>query len=571
MKNFTLASLVLTLLITFSYNGHGQEKDVWIETFDSEHSNNYSSDPIDINERVWTRKDAGNFSYANSSMGSYAFTINDDKPGAFIASPSLNTLGTVSFKYAYKNGSSSNVFVLQKSIDGGTNFTPIDTHELGIGANESYIDYSFNVEDDAASVIIKILSDDQNAHLFIEDFEVTDFSGGGSTVEAPTFAPPAGTYTTAQDIVMTTTTSGASIYYTTDGSTPTTGSTLYSIPVNISINTLLKALASDGTTESSVTTAAYVFPITVADIATLRTKPTDGTLFILTGEAILTFQQNYRGQKYIEDATAGILIDDNSGHISTTYSIGDGITGIIGTLGEYQGMLQFKPVFDPGAATSTGNTITPTVVSATEFVNNFETYEGMLVRVNGLTFEEGETKGDFANGTIYNTVDVGGNTLEFRTSFYNVDYIGEAIPTNAQDIVGIANQKTGGYLTARFAADFSPAGIVEDPTFTPPAGTYATAQDVVIASTTPGAEIFYSLDGSNPTDASTPYTGPISVTTNTTIKAIAYKTGWVESNVVSAEYIISATPPAVPLGSTGIIIAGLLLAAVFVVRKGKLF
>jgi len=570
MKKFTLATLVLTLLLAFSYNGQSQEKDAWIETFDSEHSNGYSSTPIDINERVWTRKDAGNFSYANTTMGSYAFTINDDKSEAFIASPSLNTIGTVSFKYAYKNGSSSNVFVLQKSVDGGASFTTLDTHELGIGANVSYVDYSFDVEDNSASVIIKILSDDQNAHLFIEDFEVTDFSGG-ITVEAPTFAPPAGTYTTAQDIVMTSATSGASVYYTTDGSTPTTGSTLYGGPVTISTNTLLKALASDGTDESSVTTAAYVFPITVADIATLRTKPTDGSLYILTGEAILTFQQSYRSQKYIQDATAGILIDDNPGAISTTYSIGDGITGIIGALGAYQGMLQFKPVFDPGAASSTGNTITPILLTATEFVSNFEDYEGMLVRINGLTFEDGASKGDFANGTVYNTVDAGSNVLEFRTSFFNVDYIGSPIPTDAQNIIGIANQKTGSYLTARFAADFATLLVVEAPVFTPPAGTYATAQDIVITSATAGAEIFYSLDGSNPTDASTPYTGAINVANNTTIKAIAYKTGMTESNIVSAEYIISAAPPAAPLGSTGIMIAGLLLAAVIVIRKGKLF
>ena len=103
MKKFTLATLILTLLLAFSYNGQSQEKDAWIETFDSEHSNGYKSTPIDINERVWTRKDAGNFSYANTTMGSYAFTINDDKSEAFIASPSLNTIGTVMSNFILEN------------------------------------------------------------------------------------------------------------------------------------------------------------------------------------------------------------------------------------------------------------------------------------------------------------------------------------------------------------------------------------------------------------------------------------------------------------------------------------
>ena len=48
---------------------------------------------------------------------------------------------------------------------------------------------------------------------------------------APTFSPAAGTYTSAQTVTISTTTSGASIRYTTDGSTPSeTAGTLYSAP-----------------------------------------------------------------------------------------------------------------------------------------------------------------------------------------------------------------------------------------------------------------------------------------------------------------------------------------------------
>ncbi|OYT16206.1 MAG: hypothetical protein B7C24_08960 [Bacteroidetes bacterium 4572_77] len=175
MKKFTLASLVLTLFFAFSLSGHSQDKDAWIETFDSQTSNSYGTGTITIDGRDWTRQGAGNFSYANTKMGSPAFTINDNTPGAFIASPSLSTLGTVSFKYAYTNGSSSNMFIVQKSTDGGTIFTDLDTHTLGEGSNETYVNYSFDVNDNSASVIIKITNDDQDAHIFIEDFTVTNF------------------------------------------------------------------------------------------------------------------------------------------------------------------------------------------------------------------------------------------------------------------------------------------------------------------------------------------------------------------------------------------------------------
>ena len=54
-------------------------------------------------------------------------------------------------------------------------------------------------------------------------------------VAAPTFSPAAGTYTSAQTVTISTTTSGASIRYTTDGSTPSeTAGTLYSGPITVS-------------------------------------------------------------------------------------------------------------------------------------------------------------------------------------------------------------------------------------------------------------------------------------------------------------------------------------------------
>ena len=155
--------------------------DTWTETFDDIATGSYLTGDVVISSRTWTAKDAGNFSYANTNMGSYAFTINDDKAGAYITTPVLNTIGTVSFKYAYLNGNDTNVFVLQKSYD-NTNFVDLDTHTLGAESNLAYVNYSFEVNDSATEVYIRILSDGQNAHLFIEDFTVTD--AGGTTPTA---------------------------------------------------------------------------------------------------------------------------------------------------------------------------------------------------------------------------------------------------------------------------------------------------------------------------------------------------------------------------------------------------
>ena len=64
-----------------------------------------------------------------------------------------------------------------------------------------------------------------------------------ATVATPTFSPAGGTYTTAQTVTITDTTSGATIYYTTNGTTPTTSSTSYSGPITVSSTETLEAIA----------------------------------------------------------------------------------------------------------------------------------------------------------------------------------------------------------------------------------------------------------------------------------------------------------------------------------------
>jgi hypothetical protein len=90
----------------------------------------------------------------------------------------------------------------------------------------------------------------------------------------------------------------------------------------------------------------------------------------------------------------------------------------------------------------------------------------------------------------------------------------------------------------------APAPAVATPTFTPGAGSYSAAQTVTVASTTPGAVIFYTVDGSPPTTASTTYTAPVSVTASLTLNAIATATGYTTSAVGTATYVIGGgTPP----------------------------
>lgn len=79
--------------------------------------------------------------------------------------------------------------------------------------------------------------------------------------------------------------------------------------------------------------------------------------------------------------------------------------------------------------------------------------------------------------------------------------------------------------------------VVDAPTFTPASGTtFTSSKKVTISCATDGATIYYTTDGSTPTTASTKYTGAITITSTTTIKAIAVKDGMDDSSVVTAKY-----------------------------------
>jgi hypothetical protein len=87
------------------------------------------------------------------------------------------------------------------------------------------------------------------------------------------------------------------------------------------------------------------------------------------------------------------------------------------------------------------------------------------------------------------------------------------------------------------------------PSFSPPGGSYTTAQTVTISDATAGATIRYTVDGSTPTASSPQYTGPITVSSSETVNAIAIASGLANSPVASAAYTIGGTSTSCPTQS----------------------
>lgn len=489
---FTKAFTMLFALLFTGFLGFNDvHADTWTEDFNSQTSS-YVSGTLTINSRVWSASNAGNFGYGSSAMGSPAFVINDDKANAHITSPVLNTIGTVSFKYAYKSGSSSNVFVLQKSTD-GSNWTDIETHTLGASSDQSYVLYSYDVNDASSSIYIRILSDDQSGHLFIDDFSVTDFAAASGVDDPDAFSATA--FSTSQiNLAATANTDGDSIlvaYNTSDNfGTPTDGATYASgnsLPSNGTVwyvglvsNLTNHTALSSGTQyyykafsihnkdfSSGITADATTLEPTI----TLSTSSLTGLSYAegngpssektftaegsnLTTDITLTAPSNYEISKTSGSSFSGsITLIASSGSVSSTTIYVRLKTGL--TIGDYNGTSI--------AANSTGATqvfvsCSGSVISlgSIPYSEDFSSSLGDLesFSVSGASKEWAQNSGS-AKMNGYNSGDTEEDWLIFPS--FNLDnYSNEELTFETNYNYGTSNASN--YLKLMYSVDYSGNG-----------------------------------------------------------------------------------------------------------------
>ena len=173
-----------------------------------------------------------------------------------------------------------------------------------------------------------------------------------------------------------------------------------------------------------------------------------------------------------------------------------------------------------------GTSTTPTAATPT-----FSPAAGTYASAQSVTISD-TTSG----ATIYYTTD--GST----PSASSTKYAAAISVTSSETIQAIA--VASGYADSAVAsATYTlQQSTAATPTFSPAAGTFTAAQSVTISDTTSGASIYYTTDSSTPTTSSTKYTGAISVSTTTTIKAMAAASGYNNSAVASATYTINLPP-----------------------------
>jgi hypothetical protein len=553
-----------------------------------------------------------------------------------------------SLAFNMKGNNSSSVASIYGSTDGddwvllGTIPTTSSYANLGISFGDNDYQY-FKFALTSGNPQIRII----NMTIYYKPY-----GPSGTAAQAPTFSHSSGTYTAPISVTLASSTENASIYYTLDGTTPTTTSTLYTSPIAISQTTTVKAIATaEGLNNSSVATATYTFPY-VANIAEFKSQTNTSQLFTITNDVTYVFGQG--AYTYVRDASAGLLIYGNNA--VTGFNEGDQISNLTGKKTVFNGQIEMTNTVAPDSATSNMGTVTPVVVTMSELLANYSSYDAQLVTIENVTFPDGFSGSNIKFGqgtdslTLYNrfgidTVLEAGATTNI-TGFaaiysgnvqiyprYNSDLSSQApvllpslaitAPVNGSNFItldtlpiGVDIQNfelgTDGYLkvetpllttiglTNPVYLDQTGLNMLLAATLSPlPAGTHtitcslvdmnqmalnpavtATTTFTVVAPeqsspviTAAGEEaegdntfyfnaevtitadedasIYYTTDGTEPSETSTLYTAPFPVTTTSTIKAIAVKPYYQNSNVSTLEVTITTPTVEAPVFTHG--------------------
>ena len=304
---------------------------------------------------------------------------------------------------------------------------------------------------------------------------------GATTASAatPAFSLAGGTYTSAQTVTISTTTPSATIYYTTSGATPTTGSTVYSGPITVAATETVEAIAvAAGGSPSTVSSAVYtITPATAAP----SFSPAPGTYTSAQTVTISTTTPSATIYYTTSGATPTTGSTVYSGPI--TVAAPETVEAIAVAAGG-----------SPSTVSSAAYTITP-ATAAPSFSPAAGTYtSAQTVTISTTT----------PSATIYYTTN--GSTPTTSSAVYS----GPITVAATETVKAIAIASGDSASTAGSAAyTITPATAA--PSFSPAAGTYTSAQTVTISTTTPSATIYYTTNGSTPTTSSAVYSGSITV------------------------------------------------------------
>lgn len=344
------------------------------------------------------------------------------------------------------------------------------------------------------------------------------YSNGPTTAEPQITPAGGGTFTTAFNVAITDTTAGATIYYTTDGSTPTNGSTVYTAPFSVSgSTTTVQAIGiSSGNANSAIASAVYTYvpPPSAFYGPTTQTETNSGSNAYFTANVITVLSpltvatgNIYLGAGGTVGDKVDILIVPATGYNTeaATPSCYSTFTETSGTINAFQTLLFSSCTLQPG---------------------NY--WLGYQTNDPGLAIGSYDCGGSPSAPTC-----VTGSAGYTNPSTYGLWYVPQAYGTYTGLVTTFAGQagvQQSIYLTGA-------NNTTATPVIFPATGSFTTSFNAAITDGTSGSTIYYTTDGSTPTTASLVYSSAVPISgVTTTLKAVATSPGNAISSVVTVVY-----------------------------------
>jgi YD repeat-containing protein len=353
--------------------------------------------------------------------------------------------------------------------------------------------------------------------------------------EAPLLSPPPGTLTNAASVTLSSPVSGATIYYTTDASIPTTSSTKYTAPIGPIGTKIITAFATiPGAPNSPASVGRYFFaPTPVISPGTENiTKATPVT---------------------ITDGNAGAAIYYTTDGSSPNYSqTAKKYTGAIGISATTTLLAQAEIVDAQGhagwsaTATATYSLTGPPTILDESVQQETATEVDLTAQINpdNETTQYWFAYGTSATALTSSTATAIGLT---GTASTNVNAYVNGLKPNATYYFQVVATNSKGTATGA-VVKFNTGFYVASPVIAPATEIINSATQVTITEANPAAAIYYTTDGSYPQTSQTAarYTGPIKVSTTTAITAQAEVTSATQGNLWSQSANALYTVPTAP-------------------------
>ncbi|NOU70375.1 hypothetical protein GC098_02805 [Paenibacillus sp. LMG 31458] len=390
----------------------------------------------------------------------------------------------------------------------------------------------------------------QSTDLVLNTTYHINFTAAGSTEVAPPVASVGnGAFVQGFNVALSAPiNSGAKIYYTTDGTTPTTSSTAYTGPISIAgtykptMNTIKAIAVLSGNTSSVATFKYATLPLTPQVVAAPVISPNGGTF---AGSATVT----------ITDTATSVAIKGSDIYYTTDGS--DPTTSAtrilytapfaLSSTKTVKAVATFPGVTPSNGVVSASFTVTAPQVAAPTATPSAGTYaEAQSVTLSSTT----------PSATIYYTTN--GSTPTTGSILYTGPInVSSSMTINA---IATATNKTNSAVSQFAYVIMQPAAT---PTATPDpiAGAITTTTNVSLSTTTSNAIIYYTTDGSTPSTSSPMYTEPFTLPVGSvTVKAIAVASGMADSAVGTFTYTVNPqemTPPVTTANMTPAVPDGL--------------